>query len=108
MGEPSHLQTPMARTDQQDPRPDPADLPVPEDDDLNSPKAEPADVPAPEASSSSGPMTVDPLYAPPAHESFQDRRRRFDQQETIWTRKKARTDDGDVDLNLPTYKQPPA
>ena len=48
-------------------------------------------------------MTVDPLYAPPAHESFQDRRRRFDQQETIWTRKKARTDDGDVDLNLNSF-----
>ena len=60
-------------------------------------------MPAPEASSSSGPMTVDPLYAPPAHESFQDRRRRFDQQETIWTRKKARTDDGDVDLNLNSF-----
>ena len=37
------------------------------------------------SSSSAAPMAVDP-------ESFQDRRRRFDQQEAIWTRKKARTD----------------
>ena len=88
MGEPSHMQTPKAPGD-------PADLPaVPEDHDLDQPPEAPP-------TSSQSPMPVDATYIPPAApESFQDRRRRFDQQETIWTRKKARTDEPEVEVGL--------
>ena len=101
MGEPAHMETPRVDAEPRTSLPDPADLPVPGDHDLDSPKADPPSRPMAETSSSSmpAPMAVDPLYAPPPAESFQDRRRRFDQ-ETIWTRKKARTDEGDVDINL--------
>ena len=88
MGEPAHRPTPRI------PR-DPADLPaVPEDHDLDQPPEAP-----PTSSQSQTP--VDATYIPPAvPESFQDRRRRFDQQETIWTRKKARTDEPEVEVGL--------
>ena len=42
-------------------------------------------------------MTVDPPYAQ------QDRAPRFDQQETIWTRKRTQTDDGDAELSLRSF-----
>ena len=89
MGEPAHMQTPKA------PR-DPADLPaVPEDHDLGSTSGSTT------RTSSQSSMPVDATYVPPAvPESFQDRRRRFDQQETIWTRKKARTDGPEVEVGL--------
>ena len=92
MVEPSHLRTPMAP-------PDPSNLPpVPEDDDLDRPaeSSRPShEVPAP---------MVDVSYLPPSSaETFQDRRRRFDQQETIWARKKIKTSSGDIEVDLHSF-----
>ena len=103
MDEPPHMSTPMAP-------PDPAHLPpVPEDDDLDLP--DPNEPPhagqhelPPQQASSSAPPVVDATYHPPEiPESFQDRRRRFDQQETIWARKKARTDEIEVEVDLHSF-----
>ena len=90
MGEPAHMETPRVDAEPPTSLPDPADLPVLEDHDLDSPKVDVPSRLAAEISSSSmpAPMAIDPLYAPPPAENFQDRRRRFDQQETIWIRKK--------------------
>lgn len=47
---------------------------------------------------------MDITYAPPsAPETFQDRRRRFDQQETIWARKKAKADAGNIEVDLHSF-----
>ena len=77
MGEPAHMETPRMDAEPLTSLPDPADLPVPEDHDLDSPEADLLSRPVAASSSPMpAPMAVDPLYAPPPAESFQDRRRR--------------------------------